>query len=102
MISKQSFVNTMTKLEMLENKMNDVDAALRELSPDFGGFYIPDVLDITVELLSESLNDTEEWLYYFIFERDWLHSFKIGDVTINGENIEIKNWEDVYDLITRR
>ena len=87
---------------MLENKMNDVDAALRELSPDFGGFYIPDVLDIVVELLSESLNDTEEWLSYFLFECDWLRSFEIGDVTINGENIEIKNWEDVYDLITRR
>ena len=102
MISKQSFVNTITKLETLENKMDNVDAALKELSPDFGGFYLPDVLDITVELLAEMFNDTEEWLSYFLFEKDWLHSFELGDIIIEEEHIEIKNWEDVYDFMIGR
>lgn len=102
MISKQSFVNTMTKLEELEKKMDKVDVALRELSPDFGGFYVPDVLDITVGLLEEIFNDTEEWISYFLFERDWLRSFELGDVVIDGKAVNIKNWEDVYDFMIER
>lgn len=102
MISKNTFVNTLTRLEALENKMEIADDALKNLSPDFGGIYIPEIFDIAIELLSEAFNDTEEWLYYFVFERDWLRAFELGDVVIDGKPIVINNWEDVYDFMIER
>ena len=35
MISKETFVEVMNKLETLDKKMNDVDVAMKALSPDF-------------------------------------------------------------------
>lgn len=100
MISKETFINTITKLEKLDHKMDDVDKSLRTLSPDFGGFYIPDIFDIVINILRDIFQDKDDWLSYFVFERNWLHNFEVGDIEIDGKAIEIRNWEDVYDFIT--
>ena len=99
MISKKTFVNTIERLERFEDKVNAVDDALRNLSPDFGGIYLPQPTAIVIDLLSEMFKDEEGWLSYFIYERDWLLDFKLGDIIINNEKIKIENWEDVYDFL---
>ena len=100
MISKEVFVETIEQLEDLDNRMDAVDSAMKDLNPDFCGFYVTDVFDVTINLLEEVFNDKENgWLAYFIYERDLLHNFKLGDVTINDEPVEINNWENVYDFL---
>ena len=100
MISKENFVETMEQLEALDEKMDAVDAALKELNGDFCGFYITDVFDITIGLLEDMFDDKENgWLAYFVWERDWLHNFKLGDITVCDESVEINGWEDVYDFL---
>lgn len=101
MISKKTFVNTIERLEIFEDKVNAVDEALRNLSPDFGGIYLPQPTAIVVDLLSEMFKDEEGWLSYFIYERDWLLDFKLGDIMINDEKIKIENWKDVYDFLIK-
>ena len=98
MITKTTFVDTMNKLQELDEKLNAVDVALKNLSPDFGGLYIPDFFDITIDLLQEIMNDKDDWLMYFVYEKDWLRDMKLGDVTVGDEPIQIKTWEDVYDF----
>lgn len=56
--------------------------------------------DITIDILQEVMNDKDDWLMYFVYERDWLRDMKLGDVTVGDEPIQIKTWEDVYDFIT--
>lgn len=100
MISKENFVETMEQLEALDEKMDTVDSAFKELNGDFCGFYITDVFDITIGLLEEMFDDKENgWLAYFVWERDWLHNFKLGDIEIGGYSVVINNWGDVYDFL---
>ena len=99
MITKTTFINTMNRLQKLDEKLNVVDNALKDLSPDFGGLYIPDFFDITIEILQEAINDKHNWLVYFVYERDWLRNIKLGDVTLGDVPIQIETWEDVYDFI---
>jgi hypothetical protein len=100
MISKETFLNTIKRLEELDQKVEQVDAALRNLSPDFSGLYIPDTLDIVLDVLEDVFNDHEhEWLSYFMFERNWLHDFELGDIIIDGNPISIQSWSDVYDFL---
>lgn len=99
MISKKTFVNIIDRLEIFEDKVNAVDEALRNLSPDFGGIYLPQPTAIVVDLLSEMFHDEEEWLAYFIYERDWLLDFNLGDIMINDKAVKIENWGDVYDFL---
>lgn len=100
MISKEVFIKTIERLESLNKRMEVVDSAMHDLCEDFGSFYVCDAFNITTDLLSEIFNDKEnDWLSYFIWERDWLHEFELGDIEIDGHPIMIKNWGDVYDFL---
>nr|DAF80822.1 MAG TPA: hypothetical protein [Bacteriophage sp.] len=100
MISKETFIKTMERLENLNKRMEAADKAMQALCEDFGSFYICDAFNITTNLLSEIFNDKEnDWLGYFIWERDWLHKFELGDIVIGGYSVVINNWGDVYDFL---
>ena len=99
MISKETFVKTIMRLEELDNKMCAVDNAMQAFNNDFCGFYLTEPFDITLELLVETMEDKDEWIYYFIYERDWLKDYELGDIFVDGKAVEINNWEDVYDFI---
>ena len=103
MITKETFVKTMEQLETLNNKMDAVDATMKELDPDFCGFYIMDIFNITLNVLEEAMGDKEEWISYCVYEENWLEDFKLGDVTImregNEENVDLSTWDKVYDFV---
>lgn len=100
MISKETFIKTIERLEDLSNRMDVADRAMRGLCEDFGSFYICDAFNITTDVLSEIFNDKEnDWLGYFIWEHDWLHKFELGDIVIGGYSVKIENWGDVYDFL---
>lgn len=101
MITKRTFVDSMNKLQDLDEKLNAVDNALKDLSPDFGGLYIPDFFDLVVNILQEAIDDKYDWLMYFTYERDWLKDMKLGDIEVEGKPIPIETWEDVYDFIIK-
>lgn len=101
MISKETFVHTITILQELDNKMNAVDVAMKNLNNDFCGFYMTEPFDMVINLLEESLNDSDGWISYFVWERNWLKDFKFGDVEVNGTPVHIDNWEDVYNFVLR-
>lgn len=103
MISKNTFVNIMKRLEALDNKMDKVDAAFKELSPDFCGFYLPECLDIVIAALSEVFNDKEsDWLGYLVYELNFLNNFKMGMVTDKDNSpIDLSTWGEVYDFLIK-
>ena len=99
MISKETFVNTMNKLQDLDKKMDAVDKALKALDSDFCSFYVTSIFNTTFDLLKEAMHDKENWIEYFVYERDWLRDFKLGDVEVDGEPVKIYTWADVYDFM---
>jgi len=101
MISKETFVKAINSLQELDRKMSAVDDALKCLNNDFCGFYITEPFDIVINLLEEDLNDSDGWVSYFAFERDWLEDLEFGDIIVDGIPVVINTWEDVYDFITR-
>lgn len=101
MITKRTFVDSMNKLQDLDEKLSAVDNALKDLSPDFGGLYIPDFFDLVINILQEAIDDKYDWLMYFTYERDWLKDMKLGDIEVEGKPIPIETWKDVYDFITK-
>ena len=100
MLSKEKFIQVITDLKDLCDRIDLADIALKQISSDCC-LYIPQVLDITVGVLEEVFEDTEtQWLSYFIYEKDWLASYRDGDIIDeNGKKIIIKSWADVYDFL---
>lgn len=101
MISKDTFVKIMTRLEDLDKKMDNVDTALKALSSDFCGFYLPEVYDISIELLKHIFKDKEDWIGYFVFELNWLHDHTLGSVSVDGNDIDLSDWDKVYDFLIK-
>jgi len=101
MITKEQFCKTIKWLENFEARCEGVDKALSALSDCFcSGFFIPDVSDTIVELLSASLNDDTDMLGYCIFELDFLKHYTDGCVTEeDGTSIDLSTWEKVYDYL---
>ena len=102
MISKDTFVKTMYRLEELDRKMNKVSDALQELSQDFcSGFYISDPFDIVTNLLIDVFNDKDnDLLFYFMYELDFLNGYHEGCFTDeDGNPIDVSSWEKVYDFL---
>ena len=97
MISKETFVNTMERLETLDKNMDVIDAAFKKLSPDFCGFYITEPFDIVVDLLKEIFKDKHDLLGYFVYELDYLHKFYMGCVTQDDKPIDLSTWDKVYN-----
>lgn len=95
MISKETFVKTINDLKSLDDRMDAVDRAFKNLNPDFCGFYVTEVFDVVLDLLAEAMDDEEGWISYFV----WLKDFNIGDVEVHGVPVVINSWEDVYDFI---
>lgn len=101
MISKELFVSTMKRLDALNTKMNAVDDALHELSPDFCSFYVPEMTDIVVDLLKEVFNDNDDWLDYLVYEKDFLRSIKPHDVKMWDRPADLTSWDKVYDFLIK-
>ena len=99
MISTETFVEVMNKLETLDKKMNDVDVAMKALSPDFCGFYIPQAFYIVLDILTNIFNDKSDWLSHFVFELDWLHDRKSGNVLVNDKPVDLSTWDKAYDFL---
>ena len=102
MISKELFIRTMERLELLNDKMNAVDDALSDLSQDFCGFYIPEIVDIIVDLLTAIFKDKNEWLSYCVYEHDFLHTIKPHSAKDkNDQPIDLTSWGNVYDFLIK-
>jgi hypothetical protein len=52
-----------------------------------------------VELLENNMNDSEEWISYFLYELDFGKKWKPGTVTEGDKDIPLRNAEDLYDLL---
>ena len=99
MISKETFVNIMERLETLDKNMEAVDVALTNLSPDFCGFHVIAPFNIIIDLLKEIFKDKHDWLGYFVYELDYLHKFHMGCITQDDEPIDLSTWDKVYDYM---
>ena len=102
MISRDTFIETMCALEILDDKMGNVEVAMNQLCPDFRGFNIPDVFDIVMDIFEEMFKDEDNWLDYFVYELDYMNDYIHGDVLDkNGQPIEFHGWGDVYDFLIK-
>ncbi len=100
MISKEYFCEIIWQLKNLDDKINEVDSALRSLDRSFNGFQIPQAFNISISLLKNIFRDEEDWLEYFIYELDWLKKITPNCIiNPDGTSPNIKNWGDVYDFL---
>jgi len=101
MLSRVMFIEAMERLETLDRNIGKVDEALRQLSNESTGLFLPEATDIALDVISATLGDKEGWLQYFAYDRDWLKNCKFGDVEFQDEPMDTSTWGKVYDFMIR-
>jgi hypothetical protein len=97
----EEFEIYMNKLKDYLEKEDKLDTALKELSPDFGGFHLDEIITGYTDLLAKLVGDKgSEWISYYIWETNWGTAFNEPSVFDKNNNpIPFKTIEDVYNII---
>lgn len=69
---------------------------------DLGEFDVrfPSLVDDVVELLEIIFDDTEMmWINYYVFEKRFGEDYKDGDVSIDGKDIPLRTYEDLWNIL---
>ena len=99
-MQKSDFIKIMKELKSLLEAGRRVDKAMKELSPDFGGFYNERAETLIVEAIKFAMKDESDWIKHYLYELEWGKKYKDGCITDNGKNIKLKTLSDLYKLLT--
>lgn len=99
MISKERFVKIMEKLvrryEYSEDWINEIEEVLGMNFVE--KIYKNDAWDLLIEIVSELIGDTDDWLNYFFYEEKCKFPFTYW--LPDGKESQVNNLEDLYTLI---
>lgn len=106
MITKQEFVDIIEKLKQVNDFVDETNKKARELNDAIiSDFYNTSSLSIShetivVKLLENMFNDKGTiswWLYECNYGRD----FSLGDLEVNGVEIDLSTVEKLYDYLVQ-
>lgn len=103
MISKKTFVNTINKIidyNNMSNEINDVFSKYRteDCNSVFYGFYE----DVVVNLLTEAMNDKDEWISWWLYECNYgQDTMKYATIGPDNVEIDLSTPEKLYDFLVK-
>ena len=98
MISKECFVNTICDIIKHAKLEEDINNLLKGY--DFCSFGFCEYESIVVKLLEESMDDTEEWISYWLYELDYGSEYSDGCITTEDNKIiDLSTPEKLYDFL---
>jgi hypothetical protein len=102
-MTKDLFVSSVTALRMQIDRDRKCSEAFGVILPnDHVSVYDNSCLiDAIIALLKEAVNDTDDWIDYFVWELDFGRDYKDGCVTADGKNIPLKTVDDLWDILKR-
>lgn len=100
-MNKELFIKVVNQIEELNNEQEEFNSILHKIDNEFGGGLIHNKsIDFLTNLLKELINDTNDWISYYMWEIDFGKKYYDGCVTeSDGTNISLRNAEDLYNLI---
>lgn len=96
----EEIMNHVVAFEELQDKMISASRDYNDATNDFSTFDIPATVTDTVSMLSLLLDDTENWISYWVWELDCGKGYTEGAVTTeDGANIPLKTIKDLWNLL---
>lgn len=102
-MTKEQFIKIVNQIEELNREQEEFSYSLHKLDNEFGGCLIHNkTITILCDLLKELMNDTSDWISYYMWEINFGKGYYEGCITeSNGTPITLRNADDLYNLITQ-
>jgi hypothetical protein len=102
-ISKELFIESINEIEKQYNHDQKCSEAFKVILPDdfITSYDNSFLLNQLLKILKISMNDNHKhsWIEYFIYELDFGRNWKKDCVLVHGENFNLKNPNDLWDLL---
>ncbi len=101
-IKKEDFIKIMEDIERADTYSEKLNRFLKNNNAD-GYIYQPNCVEAALRLLHLLLKDYDKnnWIEYFCLELDFGKKWKENALLDeNGNNIKLKTFEDLYDLLS--
>lgn len=99
-MNKEDFIKYMREIRKIVNQERKLDKAFKEFDSDFGGFTLGNCVPLMLDILATAMNDTSEWISYYVYETEFATNSCADSVTDeNGNKIPFKTYSDLYDMI---
>ena len=92
------FRKAIEDIRRIHNFEEDVNGLLRKFNTD-GEYFVPTCEDMLVKVLQDSMNDTDEFISYFIYDLNFGKEWKEGNVVDNGKDIKLSTIDELYDYL---
>lgn len=99
-LSEEQFVEYIEFLKERRDAEERINQMLTEEFEDSIFFPYTRFETILIQLLSQVMNDRDDWIGYFCWERDFGRDCKLGDVQdADGSPIPLSTPQDLYKLL---
>mgnify|MGYP001031021408 CR=1 FL=1 len=100
-MTKDLFISSVTALKTQFEKDEKCVEAFDVILPydNISGYDNSVLIDAFINLLKECVNDTNDWIDYFVWELDFGRDYTDGCVRINGKDVPLRTAEDLWNII---
>ena len=100
-MSKESFCRVMDNYKSMWNFTDEMNDLFDKYKMD-GNIFPPLCTETVIDLLEFIFDDKNQWIRYWVLELDFGKYYEDGDIKYDdGEVIQLKTVEDLYDLLVR-
>lgn len=101
-LNKNCFVKIIETLVEIKKDEDNLNKAFRKFEPDFNYICFGRYESLIVKTLETAMEDTSEWISYWLYELDCGMTWKKGCITDKeGKDIKLKTPEDLYDILNK-
>ena len=102
-MTKQDFCECMKiikeQYDLNKKMLKGLTIAYGSRTSEYANYNISSSVTCMVKILTKAMGDTEEWIEYYIYDCKW--GEEDNNVSIDGEVIPFRTYEDLYELIRR-
>jgi hypothetical protein len=102
MMTFKEFSNLITRLLEVKKDVDNINKALKRFEPDFNYLCFSKYEELIMDSLKYGMKDKNDWIAYFIWERDGKFSKKDIIWDEKDKPLPFRNLQDLYNLIQRK
>lgn len=101
MLDKDTFVKYMNEIIKQYDAIEELYESIDKVFGVTGEGLIANIASVSlpIKILVDAMNDTDEWIEYYIYEGDCGRS--TGKVFIDDKEIKLEMPEDLWELLTK-
>lgn len=99
-MNKEKFIKLMTIIKERYYSLESIYDKLNELFGDVSDRFIDDIsLFPIIKIISEIIGDDENWIEWYIYEKEWGTKEDMKVTDINNNVVPSETLEDLWELI---